>query len=201
MNKEFFLALDMLEKEKGIFAEAFADMGINVEYAELTSGADQTQALASGDVQVLYAVGATSVILSAANDADIKVLNMYSRSPEAFCLFAQDNTLTSPENKIHNTHSLYLWQFLQNNFLFHLSNKEFLFHSYNIFLFFQYIRLSKQKNSLCRFCLYVQSSAYSLCRLFLAVRQSPERLNQCTLQMHLHLCWLPNQYAEKNQNS
>ena len=86
------------EKEKGIFAEAFADMGINVEYAELTSGADQTQALASGDVQVLYAVGATSVILSAANDADIKVLNMYSRSPEAFCLFAQDNTLTSPES-------------------------------------------------------------------------------------------------------
>ena len=88
----------IIEKEKGIFAEAFADMGINVEYAELTSGADQTQALASGDVQVLYAVGATSVILSAANDADIKVLNMYSRSPEAFCLFAQDNTLTSPES-------------------------------------------------------------------------------------------------------
>ena len=88
----------IIEKEKGIFAEALADMGINVEYAELTSGADQTQALASGDVQVLYAVGATSVILSAANDADIKVLNMYSRSPEAFCLFAQDNTLTSPES-------------------------------------------------------------------------------------------------------
>ena len=53
-------------------------MGIEVDYAELTSGADQTQALASGDVQVLYAVGGTSVILSAANGADIKVLNMYS---------------------------------------------------------------------------------------------------------------------------
>ena len=88
----------IIEKEKGIFADAFADMGISVEYAELTSGADQTQALASGDVPVLYAVGATSVILSAANDADIKVLNMYSRSPEAFCLFAQDSTLTSPES-------------------------------------------------------------------------------------------------------
>ena len=73
----------IIEKEKGIFASTFADMGIAVEYAEITSGADQTQALASGDVQVLYAVGATSVILSAANDADIKVLNMYSRSPES----------------------------------------------------------------------------------------------------------------------
>lgn len=86
------------EKEKGIFAKAFAEDGISVEYVELTSGADQTQALATGDVQVLYAVGATSVILSAANGADIKVLNMYSRSPEAFCLFAQDKNLTTPES-------------------------------------------------------------------------------------------------------
>ena len=88
----------IIEKEKGIFAKAFEENGIAVEYVELTSGADQTQALATGDVQVLYAVGATSVILSAANDADIKVLNMYSRSPEAFCLFAQDETLTTPES-------------------------------------------------------------------------------------------------------
>ena len=88
----------IVEKEKGIFAKTFEENGIAVEYVELTSGADQTQALATGDVQVLYAVGATSVILSAANDADIKVLNMYSRSPEAFCLFAQDETLTTPES-------------------------------------------------------------------------------------------------------
>ncbi|MDO4530715.1 MAG: NrtA/SsuA/CpmA family ABC transporter substrate-binding protein [Bacillota bacterium] len=88
----------IIEKEHHIFEKAFADMGISVEYAELTSGADQTQALASGDVQVLYAVGATSVILSAANDADIKVLNMYSRSPKAFALYTKDDTLTSPES-------------------------------------------------------------------------------------------------------
>lgn len=88
----------IIEKEKGIFANAFEDMGITVEYAELTSGADQTQALASGDVQVLYAVGASSVILSAANDADIKVLNMYSRSPKAFCLYSQDESIASPQD-------------------------------------------------------------------------------------------------------
>ena len=75
----------IIEKDQGIFAKDFGEMGITTDYAELTSGADQTQALASGDVQVLYAVGATSVILSAANGADIKVLNMYSRSPKAFC--------------------------------------------------------------------------------------------------------------------
>lgn len=87
----------IIEKEKGVFANTFEDMGIAVEYAELTSGADQTQALASGDVQVLYAVGASSVILSAANGADIKVLNMYSRSPKAFCMYAKDESITSPE--------------------------------------------------------------------------------------------------------
>ena len=87
----------IVEKEKGIFASTFKEMGIDVAYAELTSGADQTQALASGDVQVLYAVGASSVILSAANGADIKVINMYSRSPEAFCMYSKDETIMSPE--------------------------------------------------------------------------------------------------------
>jgi len=88
----------IVEKETGIFANAFKDMEMDVEYAQLTSGADQTQALASGDVQVLYAVGASSVILAAANDADIKVLNMYSRSPKAFCMYAKDESISSPED-------------------------------------------------------------------------------------------------------
>ena len=87
----------IVERERHIFEKAFADMGVSVSYAELTSGADQTQALASGDVQVLYAVGATSVILSAANGADIRVLNMYSRSPKAFSMYTKEETLSSPE--------------------------------------------------------------------------------------------------------
>ena len=85
----------IIEKDQGIFEK---ELGVPVEYAELTSGADQTQALASGDVQVIYAVGATSVILSAANGADIKVLNMYSRSPKAFCMYSKDESLTTPES-------------------------------------------------------------------------------------------------------
>lgn len=88
----------IIERDQGIFAKTFGEMGIDAEYAELTSGADQTQALASGDVQVLYAVGSSSVILSAANGADIKVLNMYSRSPKAFCLYSSDESLTTPES-------------------------------------------------------------------------------------------------------
>lgn len=88
----------IVERAEHIFADEFEDMGIKVEYAELTSGADQTQALASGDVHVLYGVGASSIILSAANGADIKVLNMYSRSPKAFCMYSQDDTMKSAED-------------------------------------------------------------------------------------------------------
>ena len=88
----------IVEKNHSIFAETMKSAGVEtVSYSEITSGADQTQALASGDIHFLYAVGATSVILSAANDADIKIISMYSRSPKAFCLFSNDSSITSPE--------------------------------------------------------------------------------------------------------
>ncbi len=85
----------IIEKEKRIFEKAFAEYNLPIEYSNLTTGPEQTQALASGDIQFLYAVGATSVILSASNGADIKILNTYSRSPEAFRLFTNDETIQS----------------------------------------------------------------------------------------------------------
>ena len=89
----------IVEKNHSIIAENMKELGIEtVRYSELTSGADQTQALASGDIQFLYCVGATSVLLSAANDADIKIISMYSRSPEAFCLFSNDESIKTPED-------------------------------------------------------------------------------------------------------
>ncbi|PTY41238.1 ABC transporter substrate-binding protein [Brachyspira hampsonii] len=82
----------IVEKEKAIFSNTFSKYNIPVTYSELTTGPEQTQALASGDIQFLYAVGATSVILAKANGADIKIINMYSRSPKAFTLFSQKGT-------------------------------------------------------------------------------------------------------------
>ena len=88
----------IVEKDQQIFADAFAPLGYDVVYSDLTTGPEQTQALASGDIQFLYAVGATSVILSASNGADIKIISTYSRSPEAFKLFGQDDSIKSPED-------------------------------------------------------------------------------------------------------
>lgn len=90
----------IIQKTNNVFTDEFKANGkdVTINYAEITSGADQTQALASGDVDVLYAVGGTSVISAAANGADIKILNMYSRSPEAFCMYSADETIKSAED-------------------------------------------------------------------------------------------------------
>jgi sulfonate transport system substrate-binding protein len=84
----------IVEKDGAWLAKA---LGMDVEYAQIDSGADQTAALASGDIQILNAVGGTSVILAAANGADIKIISMYSRSPEAFMMFSNDESIDSPE--------------------------------------------------------------------------------------------------------
>ncbi|WP_300367151.1 ABC transporter substrate-binding protein, partial [Brachyspira sp.] len=85
----------IVEKEKMIFSNSFSKYNLPVTYSELTTGPEQTQALASGDIQFLYAVGATSVILAYANGLDIKILNMYSKSPKAFTLFSKKGTTIS----------------------------------------------------------------------------------------------------------
>ena len=90
----------IVEKEKGFLTEAFAEEGIEFGYSNLTTGPEQTQALASGDIQFLNAVGATSVISSAANGADIKIISMYSRSPKAFMLFTNAKGVTSPKDLV-----------------------------------------------------------------------------------------------------
>lgn len=88
----------IIEKQQGSLAAAYEKMGLKFAYSDLTSGADQTAALASGDIQILNAVGGTSVLLAAANGLDIKIISMYSRSPEAFMLFSNDESLNSPES-------------------------------------------------------------------------------------------------------
>lgn len=90
----------IVQKNKNIIEEEFKNNGkdITVKYAEITSGADQTQALASGDVDILYALGGTSAVLAAANGADIKVLDIYGRSPEAYTIYSKDANIKTPED-------------------------------------------------------------------------------------------------------
>ena len=86
----------IIEKNKEIFKKHLP--GVKINYKEITSGADQTAALASGEVDVLYALGGSSAILAKTNGHDIKVLNMYSRAPTAFSLFSKDDSIKSPKD-------------------------------------------------------------------------------------------------------
>jgi len=88
----------IVEKNQGAFQQAFSDAGYTFEYSNLTTGPEQTQALASGSVQFLNCVGSTSVILAAANGADVKILDMYSRSSKPFTLISNDDSINSPED-------------------------------------------------------------------------------------------------------
>lgn len=85
----------IVEKQQSLLAKAYQKYGVSVEYSNLTTGPEQTQALASGDVQFLYAVGATSVITAAASGADVKIISMYSRSPKAFEIFTKNKNIQS----------------------------------------------------------------------------------------------------------
>ena len=85
----------IIERERGLFADI---LDVEVNYSDLTAGPDQTAALASGDIDFLFAVGATSVIQAAAGGLDIKIISTYSRAPEAFMMFSEDVELDSPED-------------------------------------------------------------------------------------------------------
>lgn len=88
----------ILEKEDSTFAKAFAKAGLSFDYSPLDSGADQTAALASGDIHFLNAVGGSSVVIAASNGADIKMLSMYSVAPKAFAMFSNDASLNTPQS-------------------------------------------------------------------------------------------------------
>lgn len=93
----------MVEKEKNIFAEHFQKYGIEIDYANITNGAEQTQALASGDVQFLFAVSAPSVILSAVNGGDICIIGAYSSQPKAYQILTGDDEIRCPADLVGKT--------------------------------------------------------------------------------------------------
>lgn len=86
----------IVQKERKSFEEAYKTYGLPFEYSTITSGADQTAALASGDIQLLNCVGGSSVLISAAAGADIKILSVYANAPKAFRIFSKDSAIKSP---------------------------------------------------------------------------------------------------------
>lgn len=76
-------------REKGYLDEAFAAHGVKVANPEITSGAQQTQAIAAGEIDIASVLGGTSAILAKANGVDLKVIAAYARAPKAYFLMTR----------------------------------------------------------------------------------------------------------------
>lgn len=76
-------------REKGFLDEAFAAHNVKVESPEITSGAQQTQAIAAGAIDIASVLGGTSAILAKANGVDLKIIAAYARAPKAYFLMTQ----------------------------------------------------------------------------------------------------------------
>lgn len=88
----------ILEKNLKIFDKEFEKDGIKVKFHELTTGPEQTNALAAGELDFLHALGGTSAIIAASNGIDLKITNVYSRSPKGFMILSKKDDITTPES-------------------------------------------------------------------------------------------------------
>ncbi|MDD3223262.1 MAG: NrtA/SsuA/CpmA family ABC transporter substrate-binding protein [Clostridium sp.] len=83
----------IVEKRQKLFEKEFSKDNINITYPEITEGSKMTEAVAAGSLDFCNAIGATSVILGAANGVDIKIIGVYSRAPKAFTIMAKDPSI------------------------------------------------------------------------------------------------------------
>lgn len=88
----------ILEKNLKMFDKEFEKDGIKINFYELTTGPEQTNALAAGELDFLHALGGTSAIIAASNGVDLKITNVYSRSPKGFMILSQNDAINSPES-------------------------------------------------------------------------------------------------------
>ena len=82
-------------RAKGYLDEAFAAHGVKVESPEITSGAQQTQAIAAGEIDIASVLGGTSAILAKANGIDVQIIAAYARSPKAYYLMTREDGPTA----------------------------------------------------------------------------------------------------------
>lgn len=88
----------ILEKNLKMFDKEFEKDGIKINFYELTTGPEQTNALAAGELDFLHALGGTSAIIAASNGVDLKITNVYSRSPKGFMILSKKDDINTPES-------------------------------------------------------------------------------------------------------
>lgn len=90
----------IIQKQDDLFGKEFSSDNIAVNFYEITSGPDQTAALASGELDILHALGGTSALIAASNGVDLKIINTYSRSPKGFIILTNNDEIVSAKDLV-----------------------------------------------------------------------------------------------------
>ncbi|HBF7359240.1 TPA: NrtA/SsuA/CpmA family ABC transporter substrate-binding protein [Clostridioides difficile] len=85
----------IIQKQDDLFGKEFKKDNIKVNFHEITTGPEQTQALAAGEIDFLHALGGISALIAASNGVELKILNTYSRSPKGFMILTNNNSIKS----------------------------------------------------------------------------------------------------------
>jgi ABC-type nitrate/sulfonate/bicarbonate transport system substrate-binding protein len=81
----------MVMKERGLLEKAFAEKNVAIKWHTITSGAQQTQAMAAGSLDIASVVNSTSLILANAAGNRVEAAAVVSRPKQSFAL------LTGPD--------------------------------------------------------------------------------------------------------
>ncbi len=83
----------ILMKRRGTLTEAFAELGVQVHYHEITSGAKQAQAMAAGSLDIGGVMNTTSVILARSGGNQVKIVSGFSRPANMFAIVVNDPSI------------------------------------------------------------------------------------------------------------
>jgi NitT/TauT family transport system substrate-binding protein/sulfonate transport system substrate-binding protein len=81
----------MVMKERRMLEDAFAAKGIEVRWHDINSGADQTQAMAAGSLDIASVINSTSVILANAAGNPVEIAALVSRPKQSFALMVRED--------------------------------------------------------------------------------------------------------------
>ncbi|WP_244835372.1 NrtA/SsuA/CpmA family ABC transporter substrate-binding protein [Clostridium sp. BJN0001] len=88
----------IIQKKDNLFGKEFGKDNINVNFENITSGPEQTAALAAGEIDFLHALGGTSALIAASKGVDLKIINTYSRSPKGFMILTKDPSIKTAKD-------------------------------------------------------------------------------------------------------
>jgi len=81
----------MVMKENGILQKHLTALGLQAQWPEITSGAKQAQALASGDLDIGGVVGSASILMAEGEGNPLRIIAGVSRPTDVFAVVAGKN--------------------------------------------------------------------------------------------------------------